>query len=181
MDENNLDVVRQTFGKVVYTHKTYEKASDICFNNSKWIRRINVILLALTSGSAIGSLLKGNNYSILASILSTISLFFILYQFNSDNDRLGQDYKYTAKKLWLVREKYQNFIADILNEIYDQNEIPAKRDSLLNELNQILENSISTNSKAYKEAQKALKQNEEMTFNDAEIDMFLPHDLRKEK
>lgn len=181
MDEINLNAVRETFGKVVYTHKTYEKASDICFCYSKWIKIANVIFLVLTSGTAIGSFLTGTNYLTCISVLSTLSLFFIVYQFNFDFGRLGQDYKYTAKKLWFVREKYQNLIADILNERYEPHEIPVKRDSLLNELNQILENSISTNSKAYKEAQKALKQNEEMTFNDAEIDMFLPHDLRKEK
>jgi hypothetical protein len=33
--------------------------------------------------------------------------------------------------------------------------------------------------KAYDEASKALKSNEELTFSDEEIDMFLPKELRK--
>ena len=37
----------------------------------------------------------------------------------------------------------------------------------------------STNSRAYKKAQRALQKCEEMTFLDDEIDNLLPEDLRK--
>ncbi|WP_416147011.1 hypothetical protein [Pseudomonas syringae] len=37
-----------------------------------------------------------------------------------------------------------------------------------------------TDSKAYSSAQKALKDNEEYTFSDSEIDCFLPATLRKD-
>lgn len=39
----------------------------------------------------------------------------------------------------------------------------------------------STNYKAYKKAQEALKQHEEMTFSNDEIDDFLPTELRRDK
>lgn len=181
MDEVNLNVARETFGKVVYTHKTYEKAADISASWSKWIKLTNIILLVLTTGTALGSLLSNKDYLFCASVLSTFTLFFVVIQFNFNFEANATEYKNTAKKLWYIREKYQNFIADIQNERYNPEEIASKRDSLLKELNQTYENALGTNRKAYKMAQKALKVEEEMTFSDKEIDMFLPTTLRKTK
>jgi len=65
-----------------------------------------------------------------------------------------------------------------MNERYDSQEVSEYRDLLLGELNEILQNAIATDTKAYCEAQKALKVNEEMTFVDKEIDAFLPEKLR---
>ena len=53
--------------------------------------------------------------------------------------------------------------------------------SLLLELNEILENAPSTDEKAYSKARDALKIPGEMTFSSKEIDSFLPEDLRMEK
>lgn len=181
MDEVNLNIVRETFGKVVYTHKTYEKAADICIYWSGVIKRVNILLLVLTTGSALGSLFKDGKYLLITSLLSTIALFFIVYQLSFNFESLAFEYKNTSKKLWYVREKYQNFIADIMNERYNFEEIAMKRDLLLDELNQIYENAPNTNKKAYLKAQKALKVDEEMTFTEKEIDMFLPNELRKGK
>ncbi len=177
MDKINLSVIREVFGRVVYTHKTYEKASDICQNKFLWIKRINVILLVLTSGSAITSLFEGQLYIIITSILATLSLFFVIYQLSFNFSELAERYKATAKKLWFIREKYQNLIADIINNCLESDEIVKKRDTLLNELNEILTNSVATNKKAYLVAKKALKIEDEMNFTKDEIDSFLPKEL----
>jgi hypothetical protein len=50
---------------------------------------------------------------------------------------------------------------------------------LQNKLTKTYKGSPRTFSKAYKDAQKALKVNEELTFTDKEIDAFLPFPLRK--
>jgi len=181
MDKINLTVIRETFGKVVYTHKTHEKAADMCISKSKWIKRVNVFLLALTSGSALGAILKGHAFLISTSVLATLSLFFVVYQLSFNFDELGQRHKITAKKLWLIREKYQNLIADIMNDKYSSNEVIERRDLLLSELYEISENAPPTDNKAYYKARKALKIHEEMTFSGKEIDSFLPEELRIEK
>lgn len=56
-----------------------------------------------------------------------------------------------------------------------------KGDSLLLELNEILQNAPAMDTKAYVKARKALKIDEEMTFNNKEIDNFLPEELRIKK
>lgn len=181
MDEVNLNIIRESYGRVVYTHKTYEKANDICISKSKRIKTVNVILLALTSGTAIGSFFKGNFLIIVTSLLSTFSLFFLVYQYNFNWDGLAQEYKDSANSLWYIREKYQNLIADIMNDRFSPEEITNERDSLLKEYHEILKKSPSTNGKAYSKAKKALKVDEEMTFSTKEIDNFLPEKLRLNK
>lgn len=181
MDKINLNVIRETFGKVVYTHKTHEKASDICINESKRLKGINVFLLVLTSGSAVGSILKGQDFLFVTSILATLALLVAVYQLSFNLEGLGREYKIIAKRLWFIREKYQNLIADVMGERYASKEIAEKRDSLLLELNKILENAPPTDSKAYSKARKSLKIDEEMTFSNKEVDNFLPEELRIEK
>ena len=58
-------------------------------------------------------------------------------------------------------------------------EICLQRDKLLDDLHRVYSGAPSTNSKAYKEAQNALKNMEEMTFSDEEIDKFLPKELKR--
>jgi hypothetical protein len=53
------------------------------------------------------------------------------------------------------------------------------RDVLLKRLGSVYRESPSTNHRAYKKAQKALKVSEDLTFEDREIDAFLPRELKR--
>jgi hypothetical protein len=131
MDTVNLSAVREAFGKVVYTHKTREKAAEICVRRNKQLKRINVFLLILTSGSALGSVIEGEDFVVVTSILATLALFFIVYQLSFNPEQEGINHKRTAIKLWEIREKYQNLIADMINERYSLEENANRRDILL--------------------------------------------------
>ena len=52
-------------------------------------------------------------------------------------------------------------------------------DELVERLHTVYRGAPATNLKAYRKAQKALQENEDMTFTDAEIDAFLPNELRR--
>lgn len=82
MDKINLNVVRETFGKVVYTHKTHEKATELCITKNKQLKQINVFLLALTSGSALGAIItpKGVSHGSLEHIMFITLTVAIDYQ-----------------------------------------------------------------------------------------------------
>mgnify|MGYP006325161543 FL=1 len=64
------------------------------------------------------------------------------------------------------------------NEKLSEGSIKTTRDQLIEELKLIYKFAPATNSKAYKKAQDALRINEELTFNDEEIDQFLPNELK---
>jgi hypothetical protein len=57
--------------------------------------------------------------------------------------------------------------------------LQKERDDLLKDLHSVYSGAPSTTYNAYKKAQKALKQYEDMTFSDEEIDAFLPKTLKK--
>jgi len=57
--------------------------------------------------------------------------------------------------------------------------LQLQRDQLVERLHQVYNGAPSTTHEAYKKAQESLKRLEDMTFTDAEIDAFLPKELRR--
>jgi hypothetical protein len=57
--------------------------------------------------------------------------------------------------------------------------LQEERDALTKQLASAYASAPATNSEAYKKAQEALKVKEDLTFSDAEIDAFLPKELRR--
>ena len=64
-------------------------------------------------------------------------------------------------------------------DILDDNSIRVRRDSLGKETLDIYKIAPNTNSKAYENAQKSLKENEFQFFRPEEIDQMLPEALRQ--
>lgn len=178
MDATNLQVLRESFGRVVYTHKTHEKAADIESMNGHYLKWLNVILTTLTSGSVITNLISNQTCLYYASaILSTLTLAVVIFQLSFNPEENATRHRQTAKELWFVRESYVNLLVDVKNKTIDEKEIVKRRDDLINQLKFIYKFAPQTNSKAYEKAQKALKVSEDLTFSDEEINHFLPKDL----
>ena len=81
--------------------------------------------------------------------------------------------------MWIIREKYLSLITDLRMGEKPIEALQKERDDLLNELHSVYSGAPSTTYQAYKKAQEALQQFEEMTFSEKEIDAFLPKELRK--
>ncbi|WP_081790942.1 SLATT domain-containing protein [Deinococcus phoenicis] len=175
--------IRECFGRVVYSHKTHEKAADIILSKLSTLKLWQIILSAITTGGIITELTKignlGNAGAIVAAITSTILLAINTYSKDVNLGELGQKHKDAASKLWGIRESYFSLLTDIRTGDVNEELIRKRRDELQSELNAIYDSTPATNSKAYSQAQRALKVNEELTFSDHEIDVFLPEKLRK--
>lgn len=65
-------------------------------------------------------------------------------------------------------------------DLLEAAEILERRDELQNRTAEIYAQSPRTDAKSYKEAQKALKTEEEQTFTEKEIDVMLPNSIRRE-
>lgn len=94
---------------------------------------------------------------------------------------LAQKHVDAAVSLWNIRESYLSLLTDIKSAGIDEKEIRKIRDRLQNDLHKIYKGSPRTISKAYIAASKSLKEMEEMTLSDEEINNFLPTSLRKNK
>lgn len=179
---STLAAIRESFGRVVYTHKTHEKMLEELNRRMYWIKITNVAALVLTTGgilSPVFDTLPFRFKTIIIAFAAAFALGVAVYQLSFDPALEIDAHRKCAKQLWLVREKYINLIADIKDNVLADNEIREKRDTLVNQLSQIYDEAPDTNSRSYKAAQKVLKVNQEMTFSSKEIDQFLPSDLRE--
>jgi len=178
MDKINLQIIRESFGRVVYSHKTYEKEFEIQNSYVVIFKWINLIVLVWGSSGLIGSFISNEKSQlILGSIFTFLALVLAVFQMSFNPEEKAYKYKQTAYQLWQVREQYTCLIADVMNEKINIEEIVKRRDHLLCNLDLIYKNALSTSPKAYCKASKALKKDEEFTFSDKEINKFLPKDL----
>lgn len=171
--------LRECYGRVVYSHKTHEKCADILLTRLARIKLLQIILSAITTGSFLITILdSGKAATVLGVIASTILLALNAYSKNYDLGELAQKHKQAANDIWLIREQYLSLLVDLAENNKGDKEVLAERDRLVVALNAIYAGSPSTTYTAYRRAQESLKHNEEMTFTDEEIDVFLPKQLR---
>mgnify|MGYP000865804908 CR=1 FL=1 len=172
--------IREIFGRVVYSHKTQEKCADIVLELHKCLKLTLIVISALVTTSFLVKIFGDNQWSLIVGvILSTILLGLNTYTKDYDLGEIAQKHTNAANDLWDIRECFLSLLTDMKVGLLSVNQIVARRDELQNRLYNVYSGSPRTNYKAYKEAQKALQVNEELTFSDEEIDSFLPQELRK--
>lgn len=172
--------LRECFGRVVYTHKTHEKCADILLGRLSNIKLFQLILSALTTGGfVVAAFNDGKIAAFLGMLVSTVLLMLNSYTKNYDLGELAQKHRQAGADLWIIREKYLSLITDLRMCESPIEFLQSERDKLLVELHAVYSGAPSTTYQAYKKAQEALKQLEDMTFSDKEIDAFLPRELKR--
>ncbi|GHU11138.1 hypothetical protein FACS1894151_10770 [Spirochaetia bacterium] len=175
-----LSQIRECFGRVVYSHKTHEKCADILGGYQSYLKYTQIIISAILSGSLLTALFQnGFAFQVLTAILSMILTAINLFFKSNDFGKRSQEHRECASLLWDIRECYTSLIVDLQSGIVELEEFINRRDDLQKRLSMIYASAPSTNNNAYKEAQKALKYKEDMTFSDVEIDAFLPSLLKQ--
>ena len=178
---NILDAqLRESFGRVVYSHKAHEKEADILLGRLSKIKFGQIVLPAISTGGFV-TVLFGTGWwgSLVGAICSAVLLALNLYTRNYDLGKQAQEHRDAALNIWSIRERYFSLITDLAIGCGSLSEIQRKRDVVVDELNRVYADSPSTSEAAYKKAQKALKLQEEMTFAVTEVDAFLPQELRR--
>lgn len=182
LDSFLLAQVRESFGRVVYSHKTHEKQADICFTKHRWQQGVLIGLTALSSGTFLAAVvgLLGDPVvtslvtSFIALLVTWISLGAKSFRFADESDA----HRGIASRLWDVRESYISLIADLMSGRVSDAEGRERRDELQEAARDAYSDAPRTSAKAFTRAQDGLQNNEEMTFTPREIDLFLPETLR---
>lgn len=173
--------LRECFGRVVYSHKTHEKCADLLLSRLSKIKLGQIILSAITTGGFLALVFGAGPVGAAAGVVvSTALLVLNAYTKNYDLGELAQKHKQAANDIWLIREKYLSLITDLRLGDKKLRDIVKERDALLEELHSAYNGAPSTTFEAYRKAQQALQQLEDMTFTADEINAFLPNELRKE-
>jgi hypothetical protein len=172
--------IRECYGRAVWTHKTHEKCADIINERDGRIKLTQIILSAITTSGIFATVLSDNKIAGFLSVASSLLLLILnTYMKKYDLGGLAQKHADAATAIWNIRESYLSLLTDIKSDVIDGEKIRQVRDKLQSDLHKIYKGSPRTIGKAYQQASKALKEMEEMTFSDEEIDKFLPKSLRK--
>jgi len=172
------DQVRECFGRVVYTHKTHERMADRSADTLRRYKIVQITLSALTSAGAIGVVVGEELWVEVATVgISFMTLFVAAYLKNFDPGAIAQKHRDAAAKLWNVRECYLSLLTDLSRLPHEA--AVERRDELQAMLAALYEGAPQTDGKAYKEAQRRLKEMEDMSFTADEIDCFLPLSLKR--
>jgi hypothetical protein len=172
------DQVRECFGRVVYTHKTHERMADRSADTLRRYKVLQITLSALTSAGAIGVVVGEELWVEVATVgISFMTLFVAAYLKNFDPGAIAQKHRDAAAKLWNVRECYFSLLTDLPRLPHEA--AVERRDELQAMLAALYEGAPQTDGKAYKDAQRRLKEMEDMSFTADEIDCFLPLSLKR--
>jgi hypothetical protein len=173
--------LREMYGRAAYTHKTHEKMADGYVRRYGLIKTVEISLSALAFGSLVIAVFGDSRpATIIGALLSTALLGLTLYFKEASLGEQAQKHTVVASKLWGVRERLLSLLVD-MNDGRAVEEVRIERDRLNHALEEIYRNAPRTDSRAYKAAQAALKDTEELYFSDAELDQMLPKQLRSRR
>lgn len=185
MDTINLSIVRQSFASTVFTHKVQEVAAETQQRKALVVKVFNIglvgiILLLLVLQVKYPDKTYLSNF---ATAVTLIEIFFLIIQLNFNFEEKMVMHKNSALKYLGLRDRYRSLIADIMSESISQETLISRRDALQCEYQTISDLASQTGSKDYTEAQKRLNkrgavEGEEFSWSDAEIDWFLPENLK---
>jgi len=159
-------------GKIVYTFTAHWKIVD---RLKKQFTRIKIVQILLTAASAVGiftSLIaKIPSLGWLGGIAAFLSLSINLYMLNFNLPDDIKNHTDAANELWDIRESYTSLLTDF--DDLDIDVIRNQRDKLTERVSHVNKKYPGTDSKSYKATQKALKEEEEQTFNEGEAERLL--------
>lgn len=172
--------LRECYGRVLYSHKTHEKCADILNRRHECIKLCQIVLSALVTGGIVSTFFEnGHIGAAISAVLSTLLLILNAYTKDYDLGEIAQKHRQAGSELWIIREEYLSLLTDIRIGGVSLDTIRERRDRLAKELHTAYAGAPSTNYKAYRAAQKALQELEDMTFSDEEINAFLPKELKR--
>lgn len=170
----------EAHGRVDYTYTAHHKIENRILIYDKVIRISQIVLTAISTGSFFATIITNQaTLNWVGGIAAALSLALNLYTKDFKLQTDARAHKDAADELWDIREDYVSLITDIDSMTLD--EIQNKRDFLKTAVSKINKKYPGTDRRGYKQAKKALKEEEEQTFNEGEAEMLLPTYLRNKK
>jgi hypothetical protein len=191
MNKNLLATVRFYFAQSVFMTNCHYKAYN---RLAKRMNRNRYIVIGISVGTLVAIILqtvglKIGSESLLAIlsycglILTGSSLIFTMFD-REDISDLKNHHRNIAEEFKELRDRYMGLIEDIMNESEDTDHLRKRRDEYQKAYSFLGKYAPPTTYEDYLETQKSLglsgQKDQEFTWSDKEIDLFLPYALRLE-
>ena len=177
-----LDIVRQNFASVVWTHKIQEKQADIYSEKYRMLETINIVVAALTSCGVISLVTDTNKESVLIKVATCICSFITVsitaYFKSFDLKSLEKQHKDAANQFIGIRNELRQIIADIHMSNRAISDIESDYKEIMNRLNELYATAPITSDKARARAEQTFKKEKNNFYDEDEIDRFLPPALK---
>lgn len=174
------DSVRNTFGRVMWSHKIQEKQADIQARRSLVMTCINIALSALTSVGILSIIFVDPFWLKLASTLASFASTTVIGLSKELDlpDRIKMHRK-AATDYLAAKDRLQNLLMKIHLRVDPIKQLEEEYLSLSKSVNDINAQAPQTTDKAVLLASRALKVKNDDNITDDEIDNGLPPSLRK--
>jgi len=177
-----LAAARELYGRAVFSHKVHEKDRELWNKKTCRMNYGNIALVSVTTVFAIvAAALPATIVLILTAISAAATTGFVLWQANFDPVGRENLHRMAARELLWVREQLLLLIVRCHSAAENVADLNRSLQNLTQQLTTVYKFAPDTSPEAYALAHVALKENEEFTFSDEEIDLFLPVALRKNK
>lgn len=175
--ENLCVQLREAFGRIVFSYTTHLKKMNHLHAKDEKIKILQICLSAISTGGFLGAIITNQqSFTVVGGLFSTALLALNLFLKNYNLLEEIKQHQNTAIDLWMVREDYISLLTDF--PTLSTKDLASKRDDLQKKTYEIYKSSPLTDKESYREAQKALKSEEEQFFTPEEIDKILPSHLR---
>lgn len=175
--------IRDQYGRLVFTYVTHNKMSNLLTASSDRLERALIIISSLTLAGIllpfVNTLLPEINIwiNLLSAGLSIAVVTLTIIIKTANYKERSSRHKNTAHDLWIIREEYLSLLTDMRSIPVD--DVRQRRDDLVKKTWEVYACALQTSSKAYKLAQKAIKEEGEQFLSDEEINITLPVNLRR--
>ena len=169
--------IKEAYCKALYTYTAQHKDANL---KDEGFKALSIAQIVLTSVSSIGFISMLISYqhvaTVLAGLCSVASLALNMYARGKDYVAEIKAHRSAADELWPVLQDYVSLLTDF--DDLDTESIRENRKGLQDRLESIYKRTPTTSPKAYRLAQKALKQEAEQSFEIGECENYLPIGIR---
>lgn len=152
-----LDVVRQSYASVVWTHKIQEKQADIYSKRKNILDTINIIVATLTSCGVTSIVVNKDCFALklITFVLSFITVAITAYFKNVDLKSLQKQHKDAANNFIVIRNELLQVITDICMKNEEVKSLNDRYKSIMERLNKLYINAPIVSERAGKRAADA--------------------------
>src|SRR5687767_3586112 len=132
------DHLQVTFNQIVEQHKSHARKALAQARWGRRLRGVEALLMGVVCIAAVSAAFtQGRVTTIAAAVMAGAALLVLLVHLAFDFDGSARAHAEMTNRLWHIRERYRALLSDLHEGILDIGVARSRRDSLMNELQQI--------------------------------------------